>query len=173
MEGEEEEEDDDPVRASVERNLRIKAGEVSSGGAGMSADRHALPTVDVGAVAVVNLLGPPSPEGVVEVGDPSRELVGSATYPYSPSRLCTPSIPCSPTTRLWSQSASPTGWRTLALLLLLLLLLLLAVSQGLVLLLLSLKAADASLAAEARHTTADGERPLAWLLAPFLTTDGS
>lgn len=173
MEGEEEEEDDDPVRASVDKNLRIKAGEVSRGGAGMRANRHALPTIDAGAVVVTVLLGPPSAEGVVEVGDPSRELVGSATYPCSPSRLCTLSIPCSPSKWSWSQTSSPIGWRTLVLLLLLLLLLLLAVSQGLVLLLLSLNAADASLAAEARHTTAEGERPLAWLLAPFLSTDGS
>ena len=164
MEGEEEEEDGDPVRASVDKNLRIKAGEVSSGGAGMSANRHALPTVDVGAVAVVILLGPPSPEGVVEVGDPSRELVGSATYPCSPSRLCTPSIPCSPSK--WSLI----GWHTLAPLLLLLLLLLLAVLQGL---LLSLKAADASLVTAVRHETAEGERPLALLPALFLITDGS
>lgn len=79
MEGEEEGEDDDPLRASVDKNLRIKAGDVSSGGAGMSANRHALPTDDVDAVAVVVLLSPPSAEGVEEVGVPSKELVGSAT----------------------------------------------------------------------------------------------
>jgi hypothetical protein len=51
MEGEVEElEEEDPLRVSVDKNLRIKAGEVSSGGEGMSANFHALPTVDAAAV---------------------------------------------------------------------------------------------------------------------------
>lgn len=93
MEGEDEElEEDDPVRVSVDKNLRIKAGEVSSGGEGMSANFHALPTVDSDAVVGRGGVLRPSVKGV-EVGVPSRELVGSATYPSSPSRLCTSSIP--------------------------------------------------------------------------------